>query len=1058
MLEESRLPSKALVEYRQRYFRRYVVAPPSKALVSAPESPGSETSRFQKRRDEEGEATFARELWIAIRNNHHMRGCWCGPPNIYNSREEAEVASGHLRFYVAGEEKSLRVLQKKDDFHWQHAVYKDLVNGNGKRPAEDSEVELIAQDLGSNRGSSVERVFPALIEAAPAQGKEENSPTPQSNAQEITSHETPAPAQSMWSQTRGIFSRAIATMTNPVTTLFDRLWAQVRASAHEIVDLRTYNAETHAIIVKRIKRQATGLSIDEAPRDNGKDTFDDLVWTDDPMKRIGYERLEALAKAFAEQLESINAKNVIGGSSIDHIRTKIKDGQDLATSVCLHVYHRSRFAKMLTTLQYYQELLGKAIKFMQNVYNLDTVELLKEEYSSPPRRLTLGNSRDRQAYSMLGRFLLFFRTLNDHCSLDPNILEAICQVIADVNAAHKQEMLPSWVDVPNDPTEGMPGFFPDDREPVMEEIPAEDLHIEPIWDFRFPGEEPSVPEQTPGEPGDYKLVTKPKGILKPSKPFEAPPSPRYVATPDKKRKLGFKNPVSKFQPPAHIPAKVMTELEAEQIDAARLRAEAVGDEYSVRMFEASTTVSRRRDLARASEVKTSSEAVERDDKEMGLVYHARKYEPFLNDLRDDLEKLVEQDQENRNKPALNLTPQRRMLQIALPPLPATPEHRQLLIAQVAGNNSSSPAVPTPAVNPLMPFPEESPLKPLPTKAKPTSVEEFFAQDDVAEDLAIATAKLDQLHVDCQLEHEFKTWAKRDIEEKRRRRAEEERRRAHEERRRQEQQRQREQEARRRKEAEQFAALTGLRQPSRPLITPLSGNWDTRVCNAARANPAAELVKTLEGQPLTRRDFEEMLLPPTAWLNDNVIIGSILHVADSVNTANGATNQEPKCAAFTSYFWPRLVSHGPGGCARLLRRAGVRKANLLDIDTILIPICDQSHWTLAAIRPGRRTVAHIDSMRGGRGDPAVKNKLLELVRFILEDEFVADDWTAVDYEAPRQTNGWDCGVFTITNAMCMALGLNPKFAYTERELTLQRRRLAAVLLNEGFKGEFSLDGF
>jgi hypothetical protein len=44
-------------------------------------------------------------------------------------------------------------------------------------------------------------------------------------------------------------------------------------------------------------------------------------------------------------------------------------------------------------------------------------------------------------------------------------------------------------------------------------------------------------------------------------------------------------------------------------------------------------------------------------------------------------------------------------------------------------------------------------------------------------------------------------------------------------------------------------------------------------------------------------------------------------------------------------------------------------------------------------------------------------------------------------------------------MYLALGLNPKnVVYTERQLTVQRRRVAAMLLNERFKGESSLDGF
>ncbi|KAL2126342.1 hypothetical protein VTI74DRAFT_1145 [Chaetomium olivicolor] len=1003
-----------------------------------------------------------------------MRGCWCGSPNIYNSREEAELATGHLRFYVVGSEtKNLRVLQKKDDFRWHcccgndeyYAVYKDLISNNGKRPAEDSELDLILHDQDSDHSKSVERVVPALIELTRDEEGHWSAPEP-------TQEETLAPAPSMWSQARDIFSRAVATMTGPVVTLLGKLREQLCASAYQIIDVRHQNGENGNIVVKRVKRQAAGLPADRPLPDDENSGLDDLVWTDDPTKRIGYEKLAALANAFVLQLESVKAGNVIGGSSIDDIKLQIQSGQDLGTSIIIHVLHESRYGppspeesddekakKMLDTLEEYQTLLSQAIAFMQEIYNSDTLDLLKARYPSPPRQFAFGKSSRRQALSKLGRFLCLLRSLNDVFPLNPEMLETICNMIVDVNAVYKQEMLPSWVELKGNPTEGMPGLFPEEKVPVMEEVKADELFIEPVWDSRFSKEEPSDAEQLQSQPGDYKLVSKPKGILKPSKAWDIPTSPRYVATPEKKRKLAFKNPVSKFIAPAHIPARVMTPHEAERIVAAKLRAEAVGDEHSVRMLEASSTVSRHRDLTFLFEDKWSLEAIKRDDKEMGLVYHARKYDGFLNELQDDLEKRAQEQQEIRNEPSLNLTPRKRMVQIPLPPLPATPEYRKRRIAQFAWNNSSSPAVSSPEVNPLMRAKaEEMPPKPIQKKREAKSLEDFFAQDDEEENLEISIAKLQQLQIDKQIEDEFKAGCERDLQEKRKRRAEEERRRQEEERRRQQQQRQREQEARRQREALEFAALTGLRQPARPLITPLSADWELRVGNAAKANPTAELVKTLEGQPLTRRDFEEKLLPPTAWLNDNVIIGSILHVAESVNTANGGTSQEPKCAAFTSYFWPRLESHGPGGCGRLLRRAGVRKANLLDIDTILIPICAQSHWTLAVIRPGRRTVSHIDSMRGGRGDPRVKNKLLELVRFILEDQFVEAEWTAVDYEAPRQTNGWDCGVFTITNAMCMALGINPKFAYTERELTLQRRRLAAVLLNEGFKGEFSLDGF
>lgn len=1011
-----------------------------------------------------------------------MRGCWCGPPNIYNSREEAEAAVGHLRFYVVGDKtKNLRVLQRKDDPGWHcscgiaeyHPVYKELISASRKRAADESEVDLLAQDRGSRRdGQCVERIVPAPGE--PTSADEE-----QAHVQEASQAQGPKQPGSMWAQACSILSRTLATMGSPLVNLLGKFREQVRGDAYETLDTRRKDAENGTIIVKRLKRQVPVPATDQTAADDEDDGFEDLVWADDPTKRIGLEQIERLAGTFASQYQNIEAGNVIGGASIADIQLQIQEGQDLGASIAIHQYQEHEYGpaaadepeeeraeKLLHVLSSYKRGLLMSINFMQVTYNRGLFEDLKTKHKKPPRRLPLGTVEFRQGAKTVGEFLCFLRSLDRVCKIDTATLETICKMIVDANAIHKQEMLPSFVEVQPNPTQSMPGFFPEEKASALEDIPADELTIQPLYDFKFPSPEPEEPQ---ARPGDYRLVPKPKGILKPSREWAEPPaSPRYVPTPEKKKKLSFKNPVSSFIPPANIPARIMTPQEADQIVKAKLKAEVVGDEHSIRMFEATRTVSRQRDTSLDSEEKWSLEALERDEREMGLSYHALKYGEFLNDLRRDLEKRAEEDKENRTRPTWRLTPRKRIVRIPMPPLPSTPELRRRA-AHLLESDSGSPAASSPAVNPLMhpKVDEQQPQKVAEKKRAPATLEEFFQEDE--DDLAISTAKLEQLQIDRQIRQELEVGIQRELEEKRKReeeealreqerRLKEEIRRKEEERRRKEEERRREQEARRRKEAEEFAALTGLRPPARPLITALSGDWEAKVANAARANPTAELVKTLEGQPLTRRDFEEKLLPPTAWLNDNVIIGSILHIADYVNTAKGATNQEPKCAAFTSYFWPRLVSQGPNNCGRLLRRAGVRKANFLDIDTVLIPICAHAHWTLAVIRPGRRTVAHIDSMQAGRGDAEVKNRLLDLVRFILEDRFVEDEWRAVDYEAPLQTNGWDCGVFTITNAMCLALGLNPKHSYTERELTLQRRRVAAVLLNEGFKGEFSLDGF
>ncbi len=794
------------------------------------------------------------------------------------------------------------------------------------------------------------------------------------------------------------------------------------------------------------------------------------MWTTEPTKRIGFQNIQHLLDAFESQRQYIKAGRIIGGPSIAAIQAQLQEDQDLGTSIAVHKYREYKYGPMpdemtedeqadqfLRTLAAYYDCLGLSCNFMLTIYDSDLVESLRRTHPTPPRRLPLGGAQFRLCAKKVAEFLSFVRSLDAIRHIDTATLETMSQMIVDANAVHKQELFPSYVELGGDVTEAMPGYFPQEKVSPIEELPAEEFKVQTLYDYRFPGPD-SGDSNEHIRPGDLRLVPEPKGILKPSKEFDCPASPKYVATPQKKRKLAFVNPVSKFIAPTHIPTQIMTPEQAKEILSAKLKADLLRDEHSLRMLEAARTVSKTKMPWYLEEDKFSVETIERDDREMGLAHYAQKYDDFFSDLHDDLVKRYEKQQE-KSKMKLSPTPLRRMVRVPIPPLPS---NRYAYREEDTGSPASS-ASPNPLMRPKV----EEPPKPVEKKREPATLEEFFAADD--DDLEISIIKLEQIQIDRQIRDDFVVGVRRSKEEKRQREEEaarrekqrlieEERRRKEEERRRVEEARRREQEAQWAREADEQAAITGLRRPSRPLITALSSEWDNRVTSAARANPTAELAKTLEGQPLTRRDFEEKLLPPTAWLNDNVIIGSILHIADYTNKSKGATDQEPKCAAFTSFFWPRLMSHGPGGCNRLLRRAGLRKNNLLNIDTVLIPICDHAHWTLAVIRPGRRTVSHIDSMRAGAGDERVKTKLLELMKFILEDEFVETDWSAVDYAGPRQTNGWDCGVFTITNAICMALGLNPRFTYTERELTLQRRRLAAMLLNEGFKGDLTLDGF
>ncbi|PNY28434.1 Ubiquitin-like-specific protease 1 [Tolypocladium capitatum] len=248
----------------------------------------------------------------------------------------------------------------------------------------------------------------------------------------------------------------------------------------------------------------------------------------------------------------------------------------------------------------------------------------------------------------------------------------------------------------------------------------------------------------------------------------------------------------------------------------------------------------------------------------------------------------------------------------------------------------------------------------------------------------------------------------------------------------------------------------LRAPLKPLITPLSRHSEKEAYGTLGSHPSAILAKSGDNTELRRHDFTTVL-PPTQWVNDEIINGSISWIDRAINEAAGIKDvkkQTRKSLALNSFFFKVLLEKGPLGTERTLRRCGVTKENMLDVDTIFLPICQNSHWTLLVVRPSKRTVAHMDSLNP-HGSSEYTTIALTWVEHILGDKFDASEWKVEQHEAPAQTNGYDCGVFTITNAMCLALGLSPIDSYDAKDMPLQRIRIAAMLKNGGFSGEFDL---
>lgn len=360
---------------------------------------------------------------------------------------------------------------------------------------------------------------------------------------------------------------------------------------------------------------------------------------------------------------------------------------------------------------------------------------------------------------------------------------------------------------------------------------------------------------------------------------------------------------------------------------------------------------------------------------------------------------------------------------------------------------------------------EAPRRKQPKKPWFEELDAFFEKDHlgpfgIGKTLKISREKSDELEIRQQLEDAATVHAEYEVsriaaekvrqQEEQRLRAEQERLRAEEE--------LRLAASRRQAEEDEALAQTGaLRAPHRDLIPELSPEWTDKTQHTLTARGNAELAKSPDGTPLQRKDFATVV-PQNQWLNDEIVNATLQHLATFVNTKAGVKNSRvstPKTQILNSFLGKNITDGRNLPTERALRRVGIKKDNFLDIQNILIPLCSGAHWTLVAIRPKHRQIYHFDSMTG-RTNHRVVSKVQDWMKIVLGRDYIESEWTVDTLASPLQCNSDDCGVHTITNGICMALGLEPD-SYSASMMPRQRLHLAAVLLNGGFQGEFSLDG-
>ncbi|KAF2655563.1 cysteine proteinase [Lophiostoma macrostomum CBS 122681] len=244
-----------------------------------------------------------------------------------------------------------------------------------------------------------------------------------------------------------------------------------------------------------------------------------------------------------------------------------------------------------------------------------------------------------------------------------------------------------------------------------------------------------------------------------------------------------------------------------------------------------------------------------------------------------------------------------------------------------------------------------------------------------------------------------------------------------------------------------------RGQGKPLIPELTDeDYDIlQVALDGTDNGSIEL-ELVEGK-LTTHDFKT-LLPDLfngnklAWLNDNIINEYLSLLVEAEKARLGFTHTRngsaPPVHAFASQ-WYTSMRNNPDSVTRWATRKNLGQGQFLDARLILIPICDQSHWRLIAIKPQDRLVEYYDSLNG-EGDRYFLH-VIEFLKKVLGREYSKGQWDFRNRPSVPQENNSDCGVFTCLNALCLLRQIDVSYleACAEPGMTEPRCRLAVTLL-------------
>ncbi|KAH8292512.1 hypothetical protein KR054_011176, partial [Drosophila jambulina] len=177
-----------------------------------------------------------------------------------------------------------------------------------------------------------------------------------------------------------------------------------------------------------------------------------------------------------------------------------------------------------------------------------------------------------------------------------------------------------------------------------------------------------------------------------------------------------------------------------------------------------------------------------------------------------------------------------------------------------------------------------------------------------------------------------------------------------------------------------------------------------------------------------------------WLNDEVIN---FYMNLLIERSEQREGELPSVYAMNTFFLQRLTLSGHAGVSRWTRRV-----DLFSKDIIPVPVHHEgAHWCMAIIHMRDRTIRYYDSM--GRHNQFVLDALESyLQQESLDKCQVPFDTSGFTIESvqdvPRQSNGYDCGVFSCMFAEYVTR--NAKINFSQKNMAYFRKRMILEIID------------